>query len=279
MSVHQITCKDVPQRWYQKSILPAFTVSCHPHAWDEPTTLRVSVVSDSKETMHLFIAVPIKESSVEIKDKFRFRELTRQHRNVFKFQWYLRNQLVAEGTSQPFQIMSQRLKKTDSVLPSVEKPTLDTLLINLPGVGSGYARRFAMANMHTIRDLAETSLTDSAIFHRYFCMTEEQVIDHLLIRSLEKHQVTNARAVVEEIQKNLMFNHQHHAQLTIHNNFSQRTLSKWMAMAKELLVEESSSSNSSSPEAKRRRRRISPMSISFLLCDEEHSFNNKQEIA
>ena len=268
--MRKVACSVLPTRWYQDSPLPDFEVSVD-HAFNVETTIEITVVNDSSlpVPMGQTLRVPAGHTSVRVHEAFKFTQLTRDSRNHLRLCWCLGGVTVAEGQSEPFRIMTRRLKNIESQSdPCLSEPSLDTNLIDLPRLGPGYARRFALIGIYTLRDLASTSKTQTQLYSELFSLTEDQVIRQLIVQALEKHQVDNSVQIAKDIETKLLLPFQYHAQHTSHCNFSAAALGRLMQLASDLYQQDSTIDYDTSltPDAPaNKKRRLDPMSVSSLV--------------
>lgn len=174
----------------------------------ESSCVVITVMDTMGQKTHRPIAIPVSPQSTRVvvaADTFIFPNLTHRNWIYFHVEWLTRDGTVTLGTgcSSPFCIMSERLYHTDQRKGKVmEDITLDTKLIQLSGVGMGYARRFSLAGIHTMRDLATTRISMECLHSQYFMRSEQQVVNMLLADILTKH-VPNPCVVMEEINQRL----------------------------------------------------------------------------
>ena len=137
--------------------------------------------------------------------------------------WY--NKLVATGYSNSFVVSHKRSKPVESFEPS-------TLLLHVPGIGVGYARRLESIQLRTLQDLAQTTMTSKEIHAACFAHSDQHVFDMIVHKILSEHQVdhTDAKLIVDKIQERffLTFSNQVH---TNHFTLSPQRIHQLKVMA------------------------------------------------
>jgi hypothetical protein len=106
---------------------------------------------------------------------------------------YDQQRIVCSGYSREFQIQRRPMKKSDHL-------TRQTLLLDIPGIGVGYARRLSSIHLRTLEDLANTTLTSKEIYELCFSKSDQEIFETIVTEVLQQHQVENSQEIIAKIQ-------------------------------------------------------------------------------
>jgi hypothetical protein len=172
---------------------PSFEVAIQPFTSGNDLVIYIIDSDNKQDTTCGLVHMPMLQAVQQIKqDVFVFlpSHKKRSFRVCAEMQHH--GKTLAVCYSMAFVVTSRRVKKPDMMDAS-------TLLLDMPGIGLGYARRLESLHLRTLSDLAETSLTSKEIYQQCFAHSDQQVFETLLTEILSQHQ--EPKDIIREIQK------------------------------------------------------------------------------
>jgi hypothetical protein len=190
---------DIAKRGYDSMAFPAFEVELSWEAQVYITSFQVHLqafgpdgpISGTCRTMD--VLANLSKFTWSISD-IVFTRSSHNKPYHFVFEVKLDSTLVAKSESDSFVISCRRTRNRVVKSQLTEYTDPQTMLSMIHGIGEYFSRRFAMADIFTVEDLATTSIKP-AILHQYMMAPErqalEQIVSNVVSRNIKGPEATS----------------------------------------------------------------------------------------